>query len=454
MASHLAGPELTPEQIDWSVHEEHLEEAEFLLRAFDGALESPVRTLAQLASHPEQLLAAHADALVVAGPALRKQMLLALLAEVDPARPYRVAAAALVEVLAERCESWSALLEQPASELRVALRMAARLGGNAAFDAWLRDQLISGNVPNARATLLDLVAARGLTPPPLFECLQDNDTAIVAAAARVARYGDASTYLPLLDWLLRHESAVVRAAALPAALAWGSERAWAECERSALSASDAGALSLYAALGGAREHAQIAELLGDDSQRARALFALGHSGDASLVPRLLTFLESSRPHEAKLAAQAISMITGIDLLDDSLARPERSPPPAEPFQDEESVHSLPPFEDDDLNADLEPPPEEELPVPRAEGIERLCASRHLEPGKRLLEGLAYTPEQVLFCLEHSALRRRHIYAEAFAIRTGGKVWLDTRTSSRAQLAQLAQARGLAPRLTRFVAIPW
>jgi uncharacterized protein (TIGR02270 family) len=449
-------PQLTAGQIDWNVLEEHFEEAQWLLFAFQSAHESPARTLAQLAAHPEQRLLAHADALVVAGPAARERLWLAILSEADPAQPFHVATAALAETLAGRFESWLPLLARAAPELRPALSTAARLGGGPAFDAWLRDHLVRESGSEARATWLELAVARGIAPPSLFALLQDPDPSVVVAAAHAARYAEASTHLPLVEWLLQHESAAVRGAVIPAGLAWGSARAWSECERAALNGSPSAGpmLALYAALGGAHEHAQIVELLADDAQRARALFALGHSGNASLVPRLLAYLDSPRPHEAKLAAQAISMISGIDLLDDALARDESSETAAEPFQDRESLEALPPLEEDELDADLEPPPEEELPAPHAEELERQVTSRHLNAQQRLLEGFPYTTAQVLSCLEHGALGRRHLYAEAYAIRTGGKIWLDTRTSSGSQLAQIVHARALAPRFTRFVPSPW
>ncbi|HEX5658803.1 MAG TPA: hypothetical protein VFX59_16500 [Polyangiales bacterium] len=455
MTRPYEGPELTAVQIDWNVVEEHFEEAQWLLYSFEGAHESPVRTLAQLAGYPEQRLLAHVDALVVTGAVGREQLLLAILTEADPAQPFQVATAALAEALAGRFESWLPSLAR-APELRTALSTAARLGGGPAFDVWLREQLVRESGSEARATWLELAAARGFAPPSLFALLQDPDPSVVAVAARAARYADASTHLLLIEWLLQHESAAVRAAAIPAGLAWGSARAWSECERVALNGSPSAGpmLALYAALGGAREHAQIMELLADNGQRARALFALGHSGNASLVPCLLASLDSSRAHEAKLAAQAISMISGIDLLDDALARAASSETPAAPFQDQESLEALPPLEEDDLDAGLEPPPEEELPMPHAEEIARRFTSRRLDPRQRLLEGEPYTPSQVLHCLEHSALRRRHVYAEAYAIRTGGKIWIDTRTSSLSQRAQIAQARALAPRVTRFVPSPW
>jgi uncharacterized protein (TIGR02270 family) len=456
MTRATGAPELTTGQIDWNVLEDHLEEAQWLAFAFEAAHESSVRTLSQLAAYPEQRLLAHVDALVVGGPAARERLLLAILAEGDPAQPFHVATAALVEALAGRFESWLPLLARAAPELRPALSTAARLGGGPAFDAWLRNQLVRESGSEARATWLELAVARGIAPPSLFALLQDPDPSVAAVAVRAARHAEASTHLPLIEWLIQHESANVRAAAIPAGLAWGSARAWSECERMALNGSPSAEsmLSLYAALGGAREHAQIVELLADDGQRAHALFALGHSGNASLVPRLLAFLDSSRAHEAKLASQAIAMIAGIDLLDDALARAASSETPTEPFQDQESLEALPPLEEDDLDADLEPPPEEELPMPHAEEIARQFTSRRLDPRQRLLEGSPYAAAQVLCCLQHSALRRRHLYAEAYAIRTGGKIWLDTRTSSRCQLAQIAHARAVAPQLTRFVPSPW
>ncbi|MDB4989710.1 MAG: hypothetical protein JWN04_4888 [Myxococcaceae bacterium] len=435
------------ERIEWELVEEHLDEADYLLGTFVRTLDSPVQCLAQLAEHPEESLLNHLDALVVAGPLARERLVVPALAKASVGAPMRVAAAAMVAIAAQACDALWPALDHAHHEIRGALVWAVRLAGRERFDDWLRSQLARQQTTLRHAGLLELAAARQLAPAGLMASLQDDDAAVVAGAARAARYGDGSVHAPVMEYLLNHSAQDVRDAALVASLAWGSGRAWDACERAALDrATTSVARDLYAALGGSEQHQMLIDLLTEPSQRASTLRALGFTGSLQVVPCLLEALHSGTVREAKLAAQSLSMILGIDLLDPALSL-------AAPTDGAESPASLP---DDDLDAELVPTPEDELPRPNPAALERACTVR-LASAKQhphLLDGVPFSSEQVLRSLELSPLGRRDVLALVYGIRTGGAAWLDTHTLSHSQQVRMTSLRALSSKMNRGPYLQW
>lgn len=227
-------------------------------------------------------------------------------------------------------------------------------------------------------------------------------------------------YLKPLEGLLYADSAEVRDAALVATLAWGSPLGASVLQRIVLDDPDASAkwLALYCALGGRREHARLLALLADPRRRARALFALGFSGNAALVEPLLPFLTSAHARERKLSAQSLSMITGLDILDARFALPEQE-------DVEDDADDFAADEDEELEA------EDNLPEPNAATLREACrawASRSATAG-RLLEGEPFDFTRVSTTLARSALRRRHVHALALFIRSQSRFALDSRAFS-------------------------
>jgi uncharacterized protein (TIGR02270 family) len=82
------------DQIVWTVIEEHLDEAEFLVELWAGARRSGSYTLGELERGPETRLAAHVDGLVVNGPLALERVAWPVI-EDPKAELFRVAAAAL-----------------------------------------------------------------------------------------------------------------------------------------------------------------------------------------------------------------------------------------------------------------------------------------------------------------------------------------------------------------------
>lgn len=436
------------ERVLWDVIAEHLDEAAFRLGQLEHAFEHPLWSLADIAAYPEARLLAHLDGLLVAGDAIVERALVPALLEPDPEQPERSTAAAIALLqLGQRAALAPAFASEDAAVRRAAVRACA-LAGSPELQAWVLRALADAREPAACSALLASAAALGCAPPPLLAWLQSDDAGLVTAAALAARRADARTHLPVMEHLLGHPEPSVREAALVTALSWGSQAAWSACRSWALdpSAHSSLALSLYAALGGRGEHARIAGLLGAGAHGRQALFALGLSGNVAHVPALLQWLRAEDPLLAKLAAQSMSMITGVDLGDDAFARKD-APPEQAADANADADAALPPLGDDDLDADLAPAPEQALPEPDAEAIERFWHDNagRFAPEQRYLAGEPFGFEVVLRQLEHGPQRRSHPLALALAVRTAGRIWLDARAFTAEQRASLQRARTDAPR---------
>jgi uncharacterized protein (TIGR02270 family) len=326
-----------------------------------------------------------------------------------------------------------------------ALRACA-LANHPRLEAWVRDRLSEPQSSHALAALLQYVADCSLpAPPELMRWLQSDDQLVVRAAARAALGGDASRYLGLIEQLLEHPDEQTRDAALLASLTWGSANARTVCEQLALDQSSVhrSAMVLYAALGTRAQHQKLATQSLRPAARRATLFALGCSGDVDQIPLLLELTASKDPIEAKLAAQAFASIVGIDLQDDAFVVPiktaARSSTLPSVENDPEAKAALPTFAEEDLDADLVPPPEDALAEP-----DSLALVNHwndvrarFNPAQRYLSGAVFSLETALDNLEQTPARRRHAVAMELCVRSGARFRLNTRLFTAAQRQHLA-----------------
>jgi uncharacterized protein (TIGR02270 family) len=441
----------TEDIVLWDIVEEHLDEAEFNIEQFERALDSPVLSLEHLASGSEHRLLAHVDGLRVGGLPVYERLLEPLLREADVERPVRTTVAALLAIDAGRFDDLRTTLGHENPRVRAAAVRGCAIAGGPELERWVLEGILDGRKPAEQASLLEVAALGHAELPALLEWLQSGEALVAGAAARAVRRADARRHLPVTEALLEDDDPDVREAALVAALAWSSPRATTACERLALDAGQSRRLpmALYALLGGPREHARLAEQLSRPTHRLDALFAVGYSGNADLLPLLLAQLESGHVLAAKVAAQAIATITGLDLRDDAFFAPAQVPPDAKklarPEDDPEARASLPPLEQDDLDGDVVPPPEDTLRPPNAVAIRRFCeaASGRLEPNRRYLDGRVFARDVLIDSLRHAPLARRHMLAIGLGVGTEGAVWLDTRAPTRRQVAHIAAIRATA-----------
>jgi uncharacterized protein (TIGR02270 family) len=443
------------ELVRWDVVEEHLDEAEFLVEQFESMLEHPSMSLSELANTLEARLFAHIDGLVVCGAPGVERLLAPQVAAPDPESGARVVAVVLALINLGRLDLVGSALAHESSDVRLAVARACALSHDAALEQWAQTRISKATNEHEIQALLELFAARGMDPPNLLEFLQSADGALVASAARAARHGEPGTYLTIMERLLEHVHVAAREPALINALTWGSKRAWNTCEKWALDANVLHPLSmtLYAALGGPTQHTRLDEQLTRGAALDSALFALGFSGNPAQVPVLLEHVRSAQVREAKLAAQAIATIIGIDLEQPDFVLPPEQPPAdqgAAATSDRGQEEPLPPLEED-VEIDLSPIPEDALPSPNADAIAHFWhkAAARFATERRYLAGQLHSPAAVVSYLEHCPLRRRHALALAFSIASGDRPRLATRAFSTDQVRQLAVLRANPPRFVRY-----
>jgi uncharacterized protein (TIGR02270 family) len=423
----------------WNFVEEHLDEGEFAFAAWTRALESGFYTLETLRAGPEERLVAHVDGLTVAGSPVARRLLEPELTAPAEARVERLAVVSLALVAQGRRNSVQLALGARDPIVRRGARLAlALLGDDAGLDAWLALRLELSAEDAHRPTLLELAAARGIAQPNLLASLQNPDPEEVAAAARAARHSDARLHLPAVESLAGATDAQVRGPALVSALALGSRAAFERCMMLAADAKvpDPLAMLLVALLGDRSHHEVLVRALAKPQHRPAALRALGFSGHAGIVDAILPYLLEKDPLTARLAAEAIANITGLDVTADAYVG--SAPPEPE---------SLPPLEDDDLDANLVPTAEDELPLPNGEAIASFWRSKRssYDPGRRLLRGQEWSLAYAVQVLRDAPMRQRHPVALWLEIRSGAAMRVDTRALSHVQRAQLERVRGASAR---------
>lgn len=423
----------------WEVIEEHLDELEFCVTRVQRVHEHPLMTLAELARGAEARLQAHLDALVVAGPEVGLEVTRRLADELDPERPARVTAVALAVTTSGLDELATPFFRHEDPRVRLAAVRGFTLAASERLDEAAKAHLAhaKAKAPGEVGAWLELAGRRNLQPSVAAALVRSADTDVVAAALRCLRQPIPSLS-SALEGLVEHADPLVRERALRVALAWRTPGAFGACEHQALDEAQVSPLAMtaYAILGGPRQHARLAKSAETKERRPHVLRALGFSGIVAVVPELLERLDAKNPIEARIAAQAIAAIVGLDLRLDGFA--------AKKIKARAPDDALPPLEEDDLDADLVPAPEDALPLPNAGAIRAWWMSRaaelELKQQQRLVFGVPRTPEALLDALERRPLGLRQGWSLASFLWSGGLFWLDGEGLSAAQRAQLSAAR--------------
>ncbi len=401
----------------WDILDIHFGDAEFLWDQWERCLVAPGRTLDDVASREERRLVAHLDALLVGGAPVAKRLLIPTLEEAA-GTPVAVAAYALLSsaqapqverVLSRVCARDEARWE--------AMARALELADVAGLDAHLVSLLGSPSTSTSMARVLTVLARRGLLAVPLpTDLWRTDDPELLEAAFRVTRSPSARLEPRALERGLASPVPALRRAALEAGLIHGRRAAWAACrEAVALREVFVGAspFLMLALLGGEAERRLLMEGLSSSDVSPWVLFALGFSGTVDAAEACLASMRD--PPLARLAAEAFCAITGLELSGPLIKEdPEVEPPLS--------------LEDEDLDADLVPPPEEALPRPEVSQVEAWWSSHRagFAPRVRYLRGRPWSVRGLMRELREGAMRRRHAHALELEIRTGGAARVHTR----------------------------
>jgi len=409
------------------IYEEHLGEVAFLSSRWERALVAPDRDLSDAAEWEERLLA-HVDGLVVGGTELAEMLLVPALKSEEPMEVF-AAALALLESGASGWEPILATLQEGSPEGNPGIQRALEL--TAGLEPRRLLPLMSSQ-PSLQRLVLEVLAFHGTLPEGLvMEFVSHADSKLRAAAWRgLQRFPGAFKQDSLRAALESTEPEVLHAA-ISAGLIGNARAAWSACrkvaERHAPGYREA--LVLLALGGGERELGLLLELLRIPSLVVDVLWALGFCGRASAAEACLPLMAEDRT-VAALAGEAFSAITGLRFEGKYLAAPE-TPRAEEPI----------PLEQEALDADLVPRPEDALQVPNPEPVAAWWQAHRtrFEQGARYLRGTPFEGSSLLAALRHEPMRRRGVLALELAIRSRGRHFVQTRAFTHRQSAEMDEA---------------
>jgi uncharacterized protein (TIGR02270 family) len=414
------------------VLEEHLNEAAFQWEQRERALVAPDFTLEETAE-VEERLRAHLEGLedesaaeAVLHPAFESEE-----APLIFATAYALLARGEVDEVLLR-------FRRAGPEARAGIRRALELSETPGLSARLTG-LLKLEDSDLRTQALEALAFRQeASPEVLTHFLVHEEPRARAVALRGALPLPEETVRRLLPALLDSSHPEVRAAAMEAGLTSGVSLAWDACRKAVRSrVRHSPEPMVLLAMGGDDEDVSLlVELLETAELRPTALWALGFSGRLAAMEACVKYL--AEPSVARLAGEAFSAMTGLRLEGPhalpSGERPEGAPPPPELQED--------------LDANLVPTPEDDLPWPQVAAITAWWdqARGRFEKGRRYLLGQPFSGPVLVDALETSPMRRRHVLARELAIRTRGQHVIPTRAFIPRQREGLARARSASPRL--------
>ncbi|HYO59190.1 TIGR02270 family protein [Archangium sp.] len=395
------------------VLEEHLDEASFHWMLWERALLAPNFDLEATAEQEERMLA-HLDGLIEAGPPLQGF----LESNLTSSEPLKVCAAAFALLGWEEetgLECVLAALRVAATPQRNALGRALELCECDGLEERLLS-LLASEEAGLQATVLEVLASRGMTVPAVLERFVLHEVpAVRSAALRASRWLLAGVRREWLTRSLASSSLEVRSAAMEVGLAAGLRAAWEACLQEA-GEGNREAMGLLAVGGGEREVAFLVERLSTPRLRPHVLWALGLSGQVTAAEACLEWMEDKKA--APLAAEAFCAITGLVLKGSYVSSGQLQRAPEEPI----------PLQEEDLDADLTPKPEDALPWPEAQAVADWWRQKRerFQPGMRYLRGRPYDAAALLEALGREPMRRRHMLAMELAIRSQGGRIVPTR----------------------------
>jgi uncharacterized protein (TIGR02270 family) len=408
--------------------EESLDEATFLWGRWETELTSFSRNLDEVWSWTEDRLLGALDGASISGSRFVDIVSPGLASDEPP----RVTVSAAILGRSEDPAAIDAVVAALKSSDEVSLPRLIRglevMGSTAALRAAapvLRER-------GALAELCRLIAfRRAAMADDVRTGLAAKDAASMAAAMRAAMYDSTGQFDSVIASQLKHQDPDVHAAALEAGLRRGMPEA-----KTALVASAASRelvrpqhLTWLALSGNDDEFELVSSALRVPALQKAAIWALGHIG----TPKAVELCLRGMAHEAlaRACGEAYAWITGADLSRDRLEKAETAP-------------DAPPFEEDDLEANLVPDAADLWPMPDADAVREHWAARSSTfiADTRHIHGRPATPELVRSMIETGPMRRRPDLAFELAVRTRGRYDVEVRALTSRQ-RQMMAASGAA-----------
>jgi uncharacterized protein (TIGR02270 family) len=409
--------------------DESLDESAFLWRRWERELVSLTRNLDEVWSWTEDRLHGALDGVRAAGPRLVDVGSSALAS--DDTTTVSVGAALLgssadpaaVEAVV------SALRTADGQKLDAIGRGLELLGASPVLRA-AAAMLVEARTPACAAMLCRLKAFRRVAPGnEIVSAFESGDVSAQVAAVRAAQHLPPNA---AEGWIVRgldSEDAVVRRAAVEAGVRRGMARAWRMVGAYAAAPDESAGpyLNLLALLGTADDHDLIYAALRVPPLQRHAVHALGHVGTVRAADVCL----AGMAHEAiaRACGEAYCWITGAELERDRLAK-------------EESLPDVPAFEDDDLDANLVPPPETLWPLPDVDAVRRHWEARRrtMDAAARHVRGVVASDEGLAAAIETGPMLRRSDLVLDLGARTKGRYDVETRAFASRQRQMMSAGR--------------
>jgi uncharacterized protein (TIGR02270 family) len=329
-----------------------------------------------------------------------------------------------------------ALTRAEGEALAAMIRGLELLGSDHTLRAAARTLAAAG--PRGAGALCRLKAfRRAAVGDELLTAFESDDTPARCDAVRAALHGQVERAERVIVSALRDDEPLVRAAAIEAGVAGGIREAWDEATRLARSqeVSSGGCLKLVAMLGTADDHEAVYASLRKPPLQRDAIWALGHIGTIRAAEACLAGMQ----HEplARASGEAYCWITGADLVRDRLAA-------------DEAPHDAPPFEEDDLDADLVPSPETLWPLPDPDAVRRdwLARRPRFIQDARHIQGRPATTDTLLGLIETGPMLRRPDLILELRARTRGRYDVEPRAFAARQRRMMVAGRTAASGLGR------
>jgi uncharacterized protein (TIGR02270 family) len=418
----------------WELVDESLDEVGFFWGRWESALIAADLDAPAVFTWIEERLLGSIDGLVVAGEQGVDRVLVPALGGDDL---HRVAAAthALMLGAPGDLQLFSSHFARAAAGKRAAMRRGLELAVRPDSDRLL-GQLAQGGTDGSeelRAAAMDAASFAGRFLRTDFAACFSGSAVLQRAAATQLRHAPVAVQLEWIDPALDRLGRAAQPAAVETAWLMGHPAALGACRELAIAqiAPDDDMLLLLAMLGSEADHRQVVDSLARTERRRPGVWALGFAGRKQGAAACIELLAQGL--EIKLAAESFAAITGLDLAAEGMVAPE----PAEP---EEPIA----FEDDDLDADLGPQPEDSLPQPDVPAVIRWWSQHQnrFDDQTRYLAGQPVSFPLLQRALEAGPMRRRGPIARELAIRTQDRYRVQTLDFVGRQRPQLAAFHAL------------
>lgn len=401
----------------------HVEEVDFLWTIRDAAVHAPQYLLRDL-SALDQRIEAHLDGLRIAGSEVWKVCKEAS----EWTEAGEIFGAAILSVESGDERRWAAILEAGTASIERSRGLVSAL-------AWVDcgtagetiRRLLQVDNPRLRRVGVAASAAHRLDPGDvLSELLLSQDHDLCARSLRAAGELGRTDLLSRIESRLAFEDGHVRFWAAWSATILGATSGAPvlaeEALRSEVHAERAVDVA-FRRLDPALARNLIDRLAGDPRKIRLAVKGAGASGDPVHIPWLVEMIRT--PGISRIAGEAFSNITGIDLRSEGLAGPAPVGIEAGPTENPE---------EEEVAMD----PDDSLPWPDFVAVASMWSRRRAEwaPGMRLLLGRPITREALWVALRDARQRQRAAAALELAFLDPGKPLFEVRARGDRQRAML------------------